>query len=200
MQLPASPADPTVPRTRPFHWVTTALALAVITGAAALVEPSGATARPGAADSAAPADGHADQEPPEAPAAGPDPEEADYPIDCGPLDVLVTDSVDTDLDGDGRGEAVAVVRCDAGSGTPPNGMYLLTTDGGTTTVAATLVDPAERMTVERLAARDDTVSVRLLGYSSDAVPRCCPDLQRDVDWRWEDGRLALHARRAPNSV
>ncbi|WP_052850702.1 hypothetical protein [Streptomyces avicenniae] len=201
MQLPASPADPTASRTRPFHWVTTALALAAITAVAALVEPSGATARPGGQDAAGPVDGAAPE--PGAPVAGPDPEGAAYPLDCGPLDVLVTDSAQTDLDGDGRRETLAVVRCDAGSGTPPNGMYLLTlpaTDGAPATVAATLVDPAERMTVERLEAEGGTVSVRLLGYSSDEVPRCCPDLVRDVDWLWEDGRLALRPQPAPNSV
>ena len=31
-----------------------------------------------------------------------------------------------DLDGDGSPETVAVVHCDAGMGTPPDGVYVLT--------------------------------------------------------------------------
>ncbi|WP_129838594.1 hypothetical protein [Streptomyces sp. RFCAC02] len=199
MQLPASPADPTSPRTRPFHWVTTAIALAAVVCAAALIEPSGATARPGTGEDGAgrPAAGPAAD-----PLPGPEADGAPYPLDCGPLAVVVTDRAAVDLDADGVGETVAVVRCDAGSGTPPNGVYLLTApaaDGAPADVA-TLVDPAEGMTVQRLEAEDGGVSARLLGYSTRDVPRCCPDLVRDVTWLWRDGRLELIPDPAPNSV
>ncbi|GAA1928930.1 hypothetical protein GCM10009716_40790 [Streptomyces sodiiphilus] len=175
MQPPAGPALPHT-RSRPVHWVATAAVLAAVTGGAALMRPPEAAAgQPGPV------------------AAGPDPAAAEYPLDCGPHPVLVTDHVFVDFDGDGRAETVAVVRCDAGSGTPPSGMYVLARPADATApprVAEVLVDPEEGMTVERLQAREDGVSVRLLGYSSPEVPRCCPDLQRDVSWHWQDGRLS----------
>ncbi|TDC78235.1 hypothetical protein [Streptomyces hainanensis] len=189
-------------RTRPTHWFVTAAVLVAVTGAASLIEPAGATAPAAAPGTSAPATEGDDARPP-APATAPDPEAADYPVDCGPLDILVTDHVEVDLDADDQPETVAVVRCDAGSGSPPNGVYLLTAPaeaGAPPTVAGTLVDPGERMTVENLEVRGSDVAVRLLGYSSEAVPRCCPDQRRDVSWTWRGGRLELEPAPAPNSV
>ncbi|MDT0322712.1 hypothetical protein [Streptomyces millisiae] len=195
-------------RTRPTHWFVTAAALALVTGGAALIEPAGATA-PAAAPAPEPAAEEAEEaegtvEEPAAPAPAPDPEAADYPVDCGPLAVIVTDQAEVDVQADGRPETVAVVRCDAGSGSPPNGVYLLTAPaetGAPPTVAGTLVDPTERMTVERLEVRGSDIAVRLLGYSSSDVPSCCPDLRRDLTWTWRDGRLEPHAAPvAPDSV
>ncbi|TDC23467.1 hypothetical protein E1265_12735 [Streptomyces sp. 8K308] len=213
--LPAGNALPHT-RTRPTHWFLTAAALAVVTGGAALIEPAGATA-PAAAPAPGPAAGDPEEsgeneeggggeaaEEPLAPVAAPDPEAAEYPVDCGPLAVVVTDQVEVDVQADGRSEAVAVVRCDAGSGSPPNGVYLLTAPAeadAPPTVAGTLVDPTERMTVERLEVRGSDVAVRLLGYSSPDVPSCCPDLSRDITWTWRDGRLEPHAAPVdPDSV
>ncbi|MEO3754634.1 hypothetical protein [Streptomyces sp. B6B3] len=178
MQLPAG-LDLPHTRARGVHWVTTAAALAAVAGGAILVQPSDATAN--APASAAP---------------GPDPSAAEYPLDCGPLPILVTDQVGVDFDGDGHAETVAAVRCDAGGGTPPSGLYVLTgadESGGAPRIAETLVDPAEGMTVDGLEAAGHEVSVRLFGYSSIDVPRSQPDLQRDVTWAWEDGRLRLSA-------
>ncbi|MDT0345678.1 hypothetical protein [Streptomyces litchfieldiae] len=187
MQLPAG-LDTDLPHTRARirHWLTTGVALGVVTGAAALVQPTGATANQG------PVRG------------GPDPAAAEYPLDCGPLGVLVTDQAEIDLDADRRAETIAVVRCDAGSGTPPHGMYVLAgadDENAAPRVAETLVDPGEGMTVDRLAVREGTISVRLTGYSSPDVPRCCPDRTRDVSWAWRDGRLEPHViSEAPASV
>lgn len=184
MQSPAAAVPPS-PSGRPVHWITTAAALAVLTATAAWLGPGGAAA-----------------EPPAAPVAGPDPAAADYPVDCGPYGITVTDHLTVDLDGDGVAETVAAVHCDAGAGTPPHGLYLLTAPArgeSAPRVALTLVDPAEGMTLENLAARGGTVSVRLLGYSSPDVPRSAPDQRRDVSWEWTDGTLALRAAPPPGS-
>lgn len=181
------PADPDHPHTgaRPAHWLVTAVAVAAFVGAAAMISPTDATATV-------------------APTDGPDAGAARYPVECAGFDTVVTDETSVDLDGDGRAETLAVVRCDAGNGTPPQGVYVLShprDPDGEPRVAATLVDAGEGMTVERLRATDGAVSLRLLGYSSAEVPRCCPDQQRDVSWRWEEGRLVgPEAARAPGSV
>ncbi|WP_103504600.1 MULTISPECIES: hypothetical protein [Streptomyces] len=182
-------ADSGLPHTRAraVHWLTTAVALAAVAGLAALIQPPGATAHSGP--------------PPAGVSGGPDPESVSYPLDCGPHDVLVTHRAEIDLDGDGRTETVAAVRCDAGGGTPPHGVYLLTgRPGGEVAVAETLVDPGDGMIVEKLRARDGTLTVTLLGYSSPDVPRSEPDLHGEASWNWRDGRLVVDQAAPPRAV
>ncbi|WP_342667245.1 hypothetical protein [Streptomyces megasporus] len=193
--VPAAPSSPPPSRPAPAHtraraahWIVTAAALGAVLGGSALLGPAGATATPGPNEAAAP---------------GPDAGEARYPLDCGPVEPEVIDEVAVDFDGDERAETVAVVRCAAGIGTPPSGMYVLAhpaREGARPRVAETLVDPDEGMTVQRLTVRGDTVLARLLGYSSNEVPRCCPDRMRDVEWNWRDGKFVLRAVPTARSV
>ncbi len=105
------------------------------------------------------------------------------------MGVVVQKKASGDLDGDGRPETVAVVRCDAGSGTPPDGVYVLTraADAPKPRVVATLVDPKDRMSVTDFAVADGAVTATLLGYSSLDVPSCCPDVRDSARWQWRDG-------------
>ncbi|MFD6286882.1 hypothetical protein [Streptomyces sp. NPDC060205] len=166
--------------TRPIHWVATAAALAAVVAAGGFLGPDKATAAQ-----------HGGIEAKGAPAAAtpPDPAHADYPLDCGPAKILVQKKASGDLDGDGTPETVAVVRCDAGSGTPPSGVYVLTAYEGSTKarVVATLVDPKDRLSVQDFALRDATVTATLLGYSSPDVPSCCPDVNEGAQWQWKNG-------------
>nr|WP_209310815.1 hypothetical protein [Streptomyces spiramenti] len=164
--------------------MATAAAVAAVAALAALVQPEGATARPG--------------DPLPRATGGPDPETVSYPLDCGPHDTAVTHSAQVDLDGDGRTETVAAVRCDAGGGTPPHGLYLLTGRAdGAVVVAETLVDPGEGMIVEELTAADGTLRAVLLAYSSPDVPRSEPDLHGEATWNWRDGRLVIDQAAPP---
>ncbi|MDB1089024.1 hypothetical protein PJ985_15795 [Streptomyces sp. ACA25] len=172
MQPTAGPDLAPTP-TRAVHWIVTAAALAVVAGGAALVQPPDATASPAAAS------------------GGPNPEAAAYPLDC-PDGIAVTDRAVGDLDGDGRPETFAAVRCDTGTGTPPSGLYVLTgppAGEGPPRVAEVLVDPEDGMTVQQLTVENGSVSVVLLGYSSPEVPRCCPDQEGRASWHWENGGL-----------
>ncbi|GHF40302.1 hypothetical protein GCM10010218_22080 [Streptomyces mashuensis] len=165
-------------RPRPLHWLATAAALAAVLTGAALTGP-------GTTPEAHPAA-----------VAAPDARAAHYPLDCGRAPAEVVHQATADLDRDGRPETVAQVRCPAGGGTPPSGLYLLGTPAAGSAaprLLATLVDPAERMTVTGLGAGPGTVSATLLGYSGPAVPRCCPDRRRAVKWHWRDGRFVLTA-------
>jgi hypothetical protein len=181
------PATPPHTRSRPVHWIGTATALAAVLGLSALVQPP--------AGAAAPVDGgqHA------AVAGGPDPVRARYPMRCGPrlpgqraVDVLAKGSAD--FDSDGRTETVALVRCHAGMGTPPSGIFVLAPpDGpdGRPRVVETLLPPGEGMSANRFRVGTRSVSATLLGYSSDDVPRCCPDKRRKVTWDWDGTRFVL---------
>ncbi|MET9956803.1 hypothetical protein ABZ135_35375 [Streptomyces sp. NPDC006339] len=169
---------------RPVHWLATATAMAGVVALAGLLQPgpAGATAAP-------------------APAAAPDAATARFPLECGGAPSKIAQRATGDLDGDGNPETVAVVHCEAGSGTPPSGIYVLThgkgtgksAGGGAARVVATLVDPSELTTVSGFAVRDGAVRATLLGYSSPDVPSCCPDRKEQVTWRWQGGSFVRAA-------
>ncbi|MFH8345585.1 hypothetical protein [Streptomyces sp. NPDC018045] len=180
MQLTAGQDLPHT-RTRALHWLATAAALAAVVAGASFVQPPDATATTDAAPGARAAAGPA-----------PDPRAAAYPVDCGPNRLDVVDSATGDLDGDGGPETVAVVRCHTETGTPPSGVYVLarpTTGKGAPRVAATLLAPAQRRSVDGIAVRGGVVAATLLGYSSTGVPRCCPDVREQTKWQWKGGKF-----------
>ncbi|WP_244501166.1 hypothetical protein [Streptomyces sp. TP-A0874] len=197
---PAHPAPHPHParwQSRPVHWLSTAVALAAVLGGTALLQPAAATAEQTAAAARPPADAP--------PAAGPDPATADYPLDCGSrkVGVAVVREGSSDFDGDGRVETAAVVRCDAGVGTPPSGLYVLAhpADGGKEPrIVETLLDPQESISVTEFAVSGRTITATLVGYSSEDVPRCCPDQERRVKWEWRDGKFVLTALPVAGSV
>lgn len=175
-------------RSRPLHWIGTATALAAVLGLSLLVQPSaGATAPHGSRGTVAD--------------PVPDAARAHYPMNCAPplpgqksLDVLAQGSAD--FDGDGRSETVALVRCHAGMGTPPSGIFVLAPPTGgphaRPRVVETLLPPGEDMSANHFRVTDGRISATLLGYSSEDVPRCCPDRRRAVSWNWDGTRFVLH--------
>ncbi|MFJ4835471.1 hypothetical protein ACIP79_37005 [Streptomyces sp. NPDC088747] len=178
--------------TSPIQWVATATAIAGVVAFSSVLQPDPATAAqpgPGA-------------KPARTAVAAPDPSGVDFPIECGPAKVLVQKKASGDLDGDGRPETVAVVRCDAGSGTPPNGVYVLTraADESEPRVVATLVDPKDRLSVTDFALSDAAVTATLLGYSSADVPSCCPDVKDLAKWQWKNGAFVRSTPSGAQSV
>ncbi|MEU0131261.1 MULTISPECIES: hypothetical protein [unclassified Streptomyces] len=171
------------------HWLATATAMAAVVALAGLLQPDAATATASASEHGATARKGS------APAAtAPDPAGVTFPLDCGGAGQTVADSAPGDLDGDGAPETVAVVRCAAGSGTPPSGVYVLTRrSGAAPRVVATLVDPAQRLAVTGLTVRDGRISANLLGYSSPDVPRCCPDELDSASWKWKGNAFVRSA-------
>ena len=176
---------------RPVHWLATAAAMAAVVAGAGLLQPDAATAsqsgsQPQTATAAAPA---------------PDPTAAELPLQCAGLKSVVTRKASGDLDGDGSPETVAVARCDAGSGTPPSGVYVITQGSGTEPrVVATLVEPAQKLSVGALAVRDGVITATLLGYSSPNVPSCCPDELEKAKWQWKGGKFVRTAQSEARSV
>ncbi|MGW0612538.1 hypothetical protein [Streptomyces sp. NPDC002788] len=178
--------------TRPIHWLATATAVAGVVALSSVLQPGAATAaQPAAPDTrSAPAN-----------AAPPDPAALTFPIECGPVNAVVRKKASGDLDGDGRPETVAVVHCDSPMGTPPDGVYVLTRGGdGKPRVVATLLDPKDGTTVSDFAVHDGAVTATLLGYSSADVPRCCPDEESDVKWRWRNGAFVRSTPAGARSV
>ncbi|MCX5016514.1 hypothetical protein OG765_36955 [Streptomyces sp. NBC_00555] len=159
--------------------------MAAVIATAGLVQP--ATGTPASADPAA----NGPQ------ATAPDAAAVTYPLDCKGNPQAVTATAEGDLDGDGRPETVAAVRCQAGSGTPPHAIYVLTqtapdkdaTEGARPRVVATLLDTPQRQTATDLTVRDGIVTATLLGYSSPDIPRYSPDVKKLAKWRWSDGKF-----------
>ncbi|MFI7385642.1 hypothetical protein [Streptomyces sp. NPDC049813] len=191
MQQPAVP-ELAHTTTRPIHWLATAAALAAVVAASGFLQPGAATAaQPGA--EAPRTTAHA--------VAPPDPAAVRFPLNCGPVKAVVQQKASGDLDGDGRPETVAVVHCDAGSGTPPDGIYVLTQPRGAgPRIVATLVDPKDSFSVSAFAVRHAAVTATLDGYSSDAVPRYRPDVHDKAEWQWKGGAFVRTAQAAASSV
>jgi len=165
--------------TRPIHWVATATAVAGVMALSSVLQSNPATA-------AQPADHPTTTA--TRPAAAPGTAGVDFPITCGPVKAVVQKKATGDLDGDGNPETVAVVHCDAPMGTPPDGLYVITrASDGTPRVVATLVAPKTGDTVSALAVRDGAVTATLLGYSTQDIPRCCPDVTDHAKWQWKNG-------------
>ncbi|MFJ6796264.1 hypothetical protein [Streptomyces sp. NPDC091268] len=163
----------------PLHWLATATAMAAVIAGAGLLQPDPAAG--------APADPRGGPR-----ATAPDAHAVAYPLDCKGAPQAVTATAEGDLDGDGLPETVAAVRCEAGSGTPPHAIYVLTRDsarGAAPRVVATLLDAGRRQTASDLAIRDRTVTASLLGYSGPEVPRCCPDRTQLAKWLWTGGKF-----------
>ena len=163
-------------RTHAVHWLATGVALGAVVVAASLVQPAGASATTAGDDGSA--------------ATAPKATAVRYPLDCAgaPVDVVAQGSAD--LDADGRTDTVVEVRCHTETGTPPSGVYVLSRGPARRArIVATLVDPARRLGLSDFSVTGRTVSATLLGYSSDKVPRCCPDLARKFSWVWRDGRF-----------
>ena len=198
MQPSAGPALPHT-RSRTVHWLTTAAALGAVVAAVALVQPADASVTGSAATP-----GPTATQRPARPVTAPDPKTATYPMSCPPgAAVDVIEHVSGDLDGDGRPETVAVVRCHSDTGTPPSGVYILSaaaTAGARPTVAQMLVNPKDDREISDFRLEGRRVRATVLGFSGATVPRCCPDLQRAYSWEWRGGRYVALPGPAANSV
>ncbi|OIV38441.1 hypothetical protein BIV57_05830 [Mangrovactinospora gilvigrisea] len=112
------------------------------------------------------------------------------PLDCGGVGVAVTKRITADLDHDGRPDTALAAHCNAGTGSPPDGIFLYTPARGTAKPIV-LLDPRKGLTVKKLVLQDGRLRATMLGYSSPEVPRCCADLSGDVHWEWTSGIFKL---------
>ncbi|MFF2851716.1 hypothetical protein ACFVT5_36090 [Streptomyces sp. NPDC058001] len=180
-------------QTSAMHWVATAAALAAVVAGTSFLQPDAATA----AQSGTKTHSRAATDP------APDPAGVTFPLDCGQVEPVVLKKASGDLDGDGHPETVAVARCDAGMGTPPSGVYVITKGTDATApprVVATLVDPKDRYSVTDFAVGSGAVTATLLGYSSPEVPNCCPDEQQKAKWQWKNGAFVRSTPSEAHSV
>jgi hypothetical protein len=79
-----------------------------------------------------------------------------------------------------------MVECNAGAGTPP--VELLVYDGASGPLAPhlaqTLVAVSSQYQASRFTATGAALTVDVSGFSSPAVPNCCPDVHKTLAWHW----------------
>ncbi|MFJ1702529.1 hypothetical protein [Kitasatospora sp. NPDC088346] len=176
-QTMTTDAGPSHARPGLRHWALVAAGCAAVVGGAVAANPatgSVTASRPSAVTTP--------------PAAAPDPARAELPLDCGPFPVGIGASFPADLGG-GRPVTVVAAHCAADNGTPPDGIWLLGPGAdGRPVVLETLLRPDENLTVTALAPAGGYVTAHVRGYSDDDVPRCCPDVSKDLNWVRKDGR------------
>ncbi|UGQ10687.1 hypothetical protein LO772_28260 [Yinghuangia sp. ASG 101] len=98
-----------------------------------------------------------------------------FPMECHGMPYEVRDA--RPLAADNRAYVV-VVRCGAGSGTAPDALYTYDVPaGGVPTLASTLIGVGDNHLVKSVEVRDGAVHATLLGWSTDDIPRCCPDVE-----------------------
>ena len=61
-----------------------------------------------------------------------------------------------------------------------------------------LTSEAYRSRVSANARRRRTVILPADGFSSDTVPRCCPDVHTALTWRWNGDRYVLDGTPPPH--
>ncbi len=121
---------------------------------------------------------------------------APYPFDCDRVGYLVLRTRYADLNGDGVPDAVVLVRCNAGAGNPPVALYAF--DGASSPsrprVMATLVSVNTDRIASDVTVTGTTITLDAYGYSSDSVPRCCPDQKFRLTWRWHGSSYTSDSR------
>ncbi|WP_035851253.1 hypothetical protein [Kitasatospora azatica] len=190
------PAQPAPARSGPWRWTAVAAGCAALVAGTLAAAP---TVQPVGPASAAGSTSSTPSTPRPLPASSaPDPAKAQLPLDCGPLPIKVSVSFAADL-GDGIPATVVAAHCQAGSGTAPDGVFVLTAGpDGQPAVHDTLVRWQEGLTVTRLALRSDgTLTARAQGYSTPDIPRCCPDLNVELNWARHGGSYTRTERSVP---
>ncbi|WP_035804793.1 hypothetical protein [Kitasatospora mediocidica] len=185
--------DSTAQHARPglLHWSAVLAACGAVVAAALAAGPAAGAVRTASPGSPRPVPT----------AQAPDPAKAALPLDCGPLPVKIAISFSADL-GDGTPSTVVAAHCDAGNGTPPDGVFVLGEGpDGVPVVRDTLVRWQENLTLTRLALRSDGVLTgQAVGYSGDGVPRCCPDLKVNLNWSRKGGSYVRTQTSAPSAA
>jgi hypothetical protein len=125
--------------------------------------------------------------------AAPRIEEIDYPLDCSGFGVVVDQAIDHDFTGDGVPEAIRVVACNAGGGSPPHAVLAYgSSPDGAPVLLQTLLDEYDGLRVD-LEMDSGALTGTAWGYSSPDVPGCCPDLEGQIQWRWKGSLFVMEA-------
>jgi uncharacterized repeat protein (TIGR01451 family) len=115
----------------------------------------------------------------------------------------------------GRRFAVVLARCVTGAGSPPSGLFTYdrASSRSRAHLAQVLLPPDRGQLANSFTVSGPKIDMTVWDYSSDALPRCCPDLQYTSRWTWSGdswtgpvkvanvpGPWALQVTASPDSV
>lgn len=88
--------------------------------------------------------------------------------------------------------ALVLVRCRSAAELPASSLFVY--DGAASATRPSLLTTLLRSDQDEivtggLEVSGGTVTLSAAGYSSVAVPQCCPDVHRTLRWRWTHGRF-----------
>ncbi|MGQ0632916.1 MAG: hypothetical protein ACT4P1_18020 [Sporichthyaceae bacterium] len=104
-------------------------------------------------------------------------------VDCAGAPLIQVRRHSYDFTGDGVGDALLAVRCDAGAGSPPSTVLAIAARPNGPEVLGELLAADAGEVVSNLDNTGTSAVITAFGYSADA-PRCCPDLQVTRSFRW----------------
>jgi hypothetical protein len=117
----------------------------------------------------------------------------DYPFGCGstlqgPVGYQVV-QVAYPQTAPGRTVAIVMVECKAGAGTPPVALLVYDTASSPLAphLAQTLIAISSRYQASKFTASGPLATIAVSGFSSPAVPNCCPDVHKTLTWHWTAG-------------
>ncbi|HEU4675251.1 MAG TPA: hypothetical protein VFS29_04650 [Motilibacteraceae bacterium] len=111
------------------------------------------------------------------------------PMRCAPIPVVVDQVLVADVTGDGVPDALVKARCDAAAGSPPSSLFAYAGGEQGPTPLGPLVTERDDVLLGAVTVTDGVVSVKATTWSGPDVPRCCPDVQRVLHWRWDGSSL-----------
>lgn len=118
------------------------------------------------------------------------------PMRCAPIPVVVDQVLVADVTADGVPDALVRARCDAAAGSPPSSLFAYAGSAGAAGAVGgpaplgPLVTERDDVLLGAVTVADGVVSVKATSWSGPDVPRCCPDVQRVLRWRWDGTELA----------
>jgi hypothetical protein len=95
--------------------------------------------------------------------------------------------------------AAVLVRCNAGAGTPPAALYVFDRASSTRSphlLEALVTDADGWQTgsfsgVNPVSVNGASINLAVAGFSSNALPNCCPDVRATLAWRWTGSHYQL---------
>lgn len=116
-------------------------------------------------------------------------ESLQYPVDCGGQ--TTGSAVAFPEPEPGAQVAVVFVTCVAGAGSPPSAVlvYDHADSANSAHLAQTLLPYEDNWIPEKDAttASGTKLTISVYGYSTESVPRCCPDIHTNLTWNWSSG-------------